>query len=125
MLFLGTKKFPKEGELENFLTSNAGQSNAFTGDEETCYFFTVNQNALKGALNVYSQFFVEPLFTESGVEREINAVNSENRKISTPTAGHLPSIQDAQQPEAPHSQVRHRQQRHTRAEPQGSGAQLA
>ena len=80
MLFLGTKKFPNEGELENFLTSNAGQSNAFTGDEETCYFFTVNQNALKGALDRYSQFFVAPLFTESGVEREINAVNSENAK---------------------------------------------
>jgi len=80
MLFLGTKKFPKEGELENYLTSNAGQSNAFTGDEETCYFFTVNANALKGALDRYSQFFVEPLFTESGVEREINAVNSENAK---------------------------------------------
>jgi len=80
MLFLGTKKFPQEGALENYLTSNAGQSNAFTGDEETCYFFTVNQNALKGALDRYSQFFVEPLFTESGVEREINAVNSENAK---------------------------------------------
>ena len=80
MLFLGTKKFPQEGELENFLTSNAGQSNAFTGDEETCYFFTVNANALKGALDRYSQFFVDPLFTPSGVEREINAVNSENAK---------------------------------------------
>ena len=80
MLFLGTKKFPQEGELENYLTSNAGQSNAFTGDEETCYFFTVNQNALKGALDRFSQFFVEPLFTASGVEREINAVNSENAK---------------------------------------------
>jgi len=80
MLFLGTKKFPQEGELETFLTSNAGQSNAFTGDEETCYFFTVNQNALKGALDRYSQFFVDPLFTPSGVEREINAVNSENAK---------------------------------------------
>lgn len=80
MLFLGTKKFPNEGDLENYLTTNAGQSNAFTGDEETCYFFTVNQNALKGALDRYSQFFVAPLFTESGVEREINAVNSENAK---------------------------------------------
>jgi insulysin len=80
MLFLGTKKFPQEGELETFLTSNAGQSNAFTGDEETCYFFTVNANALKGALDRYSQFFVDPLFTPSGVEREINAVNSENAK---------------------------------------------
>ena len=80
MLFLGTKRFPQEGALENFLTSNAGQSNAFTGDEETCYFFTVNQNALKGALDIYSQFFIDPLFTESGVAREINAVNSENAK---------------------------------------------
>jgi len=28
----------------------------------------------------FSQFFIEPLFTESGTEREINAVNSEHEK---------------------------------------------
>jgi insulysin len=29
---------------------------------------------------MFSQFFKEPLFTESSVEREINAVDSEYRK---------------------------------------------
>ena len=80
MLFLGNEKYPREGELETFLARNAGRSNAFTGNEETCYYFTVNQNACKGALDIFSQFFVAPLFSASGVEREINAVNSENAK---------------------------------------------
>ena len=62
------------------MARNAGRSNAFTGNEETCYYFTVNQDSLEGALDIYSQFFVAPLFSASGVEREINAVNSENAK---------------------------------------------
>jgi len=70
----------REGELETYLTRNAGRSNAFTGNEETCYYLTVNQDALKGALDIYASFFVAPLFSSSGIDREINAVNSENAK---------------------------------------------
>jgi len=80
MLFLGTAKFPREGELETYLSRNAGRSNAFTGNEETCYYFSVNQDALQGALDIFSSFFVSPLFAAAGVEREINAVNSEHAK---------------------------------------------
>ena len=80
MLFLGTAKYPREGELETYLSRNAGRSNAFTGNEETCYYFSVNQDALKGALDIFASFFVAPLFAAAGVEREINAVNSENAK---------------------------------------------
>ena len=35
---------------------------------------------LPEALDRFSQFFLSPLFTESGTEREINAVNNENAK---------------------------------------------
>jgi len=33
-----------------------------------------------GSLQRFAQFFVEPLFTASATEREVNAVNSENDK---------------------------------------------
>jgi hypothetical protein len=92
MLFLGTARYPTEGELETYLSRNAGRSNAFTGNEETCYHFTVRQDALQGALERFSQFFVAPLFSASGVEREINAVNSEHAKnLNTDRYAYIPA----------------------------------
>jgi len=80
MLFLGTKKYPDEGSLDSFLSKNGGQNNAFTANEDTTYFFSINQNALEPALDIFSSFFVAPLFTASGVERELNAIEAEHTK---------------------------------------------
>lgn len=55
-------------------------SNAFTGMDETVYFFDVHPPALPGALDRFAQFFIAPLFTDSCTEREILAVDSENKK---------------------------------------------
>ena len=33
MLFLGTKKYPKEDSFEEFLSANGGASNAYTASE--------------------------------------------------------------------------------------------
>lgn len=80
MLFLGTKKYPEENEYTKFLNEHGGSSNAFTSNEHTNYYFDIAPEHLGGALDRFSQFFLEPLFTESATEREINAVNSENDK---------------------------------------------
>ncbi|XP_045188841.2 insulin-degrading enzyme-like [Mercenaria mercenaria] len=80
MLFLGTKKYPEENEYTKFLNEHAGSSNAFTSNEHTNFFFDIAPEYLSGALERFSQFFLEPLFTPSATEREINAVNSENDK---------------------------------------------
>jgi len=77
MLFLGTEKYPEEGSYSQFLTSNGGTWNAFTRSEYTIYFFSVNSGKLMEAADIFAQFFIAPLFTESAVNREINAVNSE------------------------------------------------
>lgn len=66
MLFLGTEKYPEEGALDRFLSKNGGQNNAFTANGDTTYFFSINQNALEPALDIFSSFFVAPLFTASG-----------------------------------------------------------
>jgi insulysin len=41
MLFLGTTKYPKEGEYEAFLNEHGGSSNAYTATEDTNYYFSV------------------------------------------------------------------------------------
>lgn len=93
MLFLGTEKFPKEGELEDFLSRHGGQSNAYTATEDTCYFFSLNQDALQPALERFSQFFVSPLFTAAATDRELNAIESENAKNLNQDSWRLDQLQ--------------------------------
>lgn len=82
MLFLGTKKYPKVGEYNEYLKENGGWSNAGTGQEHTNYFFEVNEDALDEALDRFAQFFISPTLDPQYVEREKNAVDSEyNMKI--------------------------------------------
>ncbi|KAF2362602.1 Peptidase M16 N-terminal [Trinorchestia longiramus] len=80
MLFLGTEKFPSENEYNKYLAEHSGGSNAFTASDHTNYYFDVAPDAFKGALDRFAQFFLCPLFTESCVEREVNAVHSEHEK---------------------------------------------
>lgn len=80
MLFLGTKKYPEENHYSKFLTANGGQKNAATSEDSTYYFFDIKNEKFSEALDIFSQFFKEPLFTESATEREMNAVDSEFRK---------------------------------------------
>ena len=80
MLFLGTKKFPDEGDFERFVGSAGGSNNAYTAEEETNYFFDVNADALPKALEIFAGFFTSPLFTESATAREVNAIDSEHSK---------------------------------------------
>lgn len=90
---MGTKKFPVENEYGQYLASNSGHSNAYTASTSTNYYFEVaakpandeeptleNPSPLYGALDRFSQFFLEPLFLSSTLDRELKAVDSENKK---------------------------------------------
>ncbi|KAH6579183.1 hypothetical protein BASA60_003367 [Batrachochytrium salamandrivorans] len=72
--------YPSENEYSQFLSQHSGHSNAFTGAENTNYFFDVGKEHLEGALDRFSQFFIAPLFSDSCTERELNAVDSEHKK---------------------------------------------
>ncbi|KAJ2878372.1 metalloprotease, partial [Coemansia aciculifera] len=63
-----------------YLSANGGYSNAYTDLEDTCYYFEVTYDALEGALDRFSQFFIDPLFTEDCTDREVRAVDSEHKK---------------------------------------------
>eukprot|EP01125_Pyxidicula_operculata_P021092 TRINITY_DN7996_c0_g1_i1.p1 TRINITY_DN7996_c0_g1~~TRINITY_DN7996_c0_g1_i1.p1 ORF type:complete len:1020 (-),score=227.50 TRINITY_DN7996_c0_g1_i1:170-3229(-) len=80
MLFLGSQKYPSENEFAKYLSSHSGSDNAYTAAENTLYYFEIDQKYLHGALDIWAQFFIAPLFTESASGREVNAVNSENAK---------------------------------------------
>ncbi|KAJ2784672.1 metalloprotease [Coemansia javaensis] len=80
LLFMGTKKYPKENDYSEYLSGHGGYSNAYTDLEDTCYYFEVTYDALEGALDRFSQFFIDPLFTADCTEREVRAVDSEHKK---------------------------------------------
>lgn len=90
---MGTKKFPEENAYSQYLASHSGSSNAYTGSTSTNYYFEVgakpaddseptaaNPSPLYGALDRFAQFFIEPLFLASTLDRELRAVDSENKK---------------------------------------------
>ncbi|KAI8639740.1 Metalloenzyme, LuxS/M16 peptidase-like protein [Parasitella parasitica] len=80
LLFMGTKKYPKENDYYSYLSEHSGYANAFTGTENTNYFFEVGHQWLEGALDRFSHFFIDPLFSESCTDRELRAVDSEHKK---------------------------------------------
>ncbi|KAI0380898.1 hypothetical protein F5Y04DRAFT_289141 [Hypomontagnella monticulosa] len=93
LLFMGTKKYPVENAYNVYLSAHSGSSNAFTGPTSTNYFFDIaakpsngeepsetNLSPLFGGLDRFAQFFIEPLFLSSTLDRELRAVDSENKK---------------------------------------------
>ena len=110
LLFMGTEKvgltiqalsaadnhkYPKENDYNEYLSAHSGYSNAYTAATETNYYFEVAASKdsdsgkltngasappLYGALDRFAQFFISPLFLSSTLDRELKAVDSENKK---------------------------------------------
>lgn len=80
MLFMGTTKYPEENAYQAFLAAHGGSSNAYTAQENTVYYFDVQSDHFEQALDIFASFFTSPLFDSSSVDREMNAVDSENSK---------------------------------------------
>ena len=80
MLFMGTEKYPVENGYSSFLNSHGGHSNAYTSQENTVYYFDIQNEHFEEAINMFSSFFTCPLFNESSTSREITAVDNENTK---------------------------------------------
>ncbi|CAO3590985.1 unnamed protein product [Absidia cylindrospora] len=80
LLFMGTEKYPKENDYYSYLSDHSGYANAWTGSENTNYYFEVGHQWLEGALDRFAHFFIDPLFSDSCTERELRAVDSEYKK---------------------------------------------
>lgn len=77
LLFMGSEKYPEENDYDAFMSKHGGENNAWTELEETVYHFSIPQEYLRGALDRLANFFIAPLMLKSGVERELNAIESE------------------------------------------------
>lgn len=80
MLFMGSKKYPKENAFFEYIMGHGGYTNAFTTNRHTCYFFNINTIQFEQALDIFVQFFIDPLMSQSSVSKEINAIQSEYDK---------------------------------------------
>jgi insulysin len=80
MLFLGSKKYKEENYYEKIVKKFGGSSNAYTDHYQTVYYFSAFNNGIKDIMDVFSRFFIDPLFNPDAVNREINAVNNEHLK---------------------------------------------
>ena len=88
MLFLGSNMYKKESHFDEKLRAFGGSCNAYTGQTETVYYFNVlntkknkkQNDYMEEILDIFSRFFIDPLFDINSVEREINAINSEHLK---------------------------------------------
>jgi insulysin len=74
MLFLGTKKYPRDTEFNEFLARNGGHNNAFTSMEHTNYHFDILAPQLEEALDRFGQFFTNPLFNEDAGKKDISFI---------------------------------------------------
>lgn len=67
---MGTKKYPTENYYNQFILQHGGKKNAATGEDYTYYYFDIKNDHFEEALDIFSQFFKEPLFSEDAVDRE-------------------------------------------------------
>lgn len=79
-LYLGTAKYPEVGEYEKYMTNYQGYDNAYTSAEFTNYFFELNHEGFEGAIDRLAQLFIEPLFPEEYLAKELTVVNAEHQK---------------------------------------------
>ena len=70
MISMGSSKYPNENELEQLLSRNSGDSNAFTESEYTAYHFEVAPDKFQEALDIWAQYFIDPLMKEDSIDRE-------------------------------------------------------
>jgi insulysin len=80
MIFLGSKSYPRPGEFEDHLSNYFGVTNAFTEDEKTTFYYDIGCRGFHKSLIMFSRMFAEPLFDINYMNKEIEAVNSENEK---------------------------------------------
>lgn len=80
LLFMGSKTYPIENGFEKQVLDHGGLFNAYTASDRTVYIFSVNHDAYTETLDQFSHMFIDPLFSASGVGRELNAVDQEHDK---------------------------------------------
>ena len=77
MLFLGNKKYSIPDGFSTYISEHGGTANAYTDFGITNFYFNVDSDAFFQALDMFANFFLNPLFLNTFIDKEINAVDSE------------------------------------------------
>ncbi len=80
MLFMGSDLYPGGSFFQKTLEENGGETNAYTSSDSTNYYFSVRAGKFSKLLEIFSRFFVKPLFETKYVKKEVSAVDSEHKK---------------------------------------------
>jgi insulysin len=77
MLFLGNAEFIEPNAFNSFIATHGGSINALTGTEYSSYFYEITTEYERQALTHLYAMLSKPLFFETLIEKEINAINAE------------------------------------------------
>lgn len=77
LLFTGNQAYPTPLALNQFVSQHGGHANAWTATEHSNFHFDIKHNYFESALAMFSQQFVEPLFSEEAIKQEQNAIHAE------------------------------------------------
>jgi insulysin len=58
---MGSEKYPDENAFMNYINEHGGATNAYTSDMNTNYQFEVEAEFLEPALDMMTNFFVDPI----------------------------------------------------------------
>ena len=80
LLFMGSKKYPEQNDYHSYIQINGGYDNAFTSDNMTCYYLSLETTFLKKGIEMLSWFFRAPLLDEKHISSEMEIIDSEHNK---------------------------------------------
>lgn len=78
MLFLGSRKYPKESYYREFISNNGGKCNAWTYWNFTYYHLDIVHEKYEQAMDILANLLGDPIIDTEVAKREIWAVNSEH-----------------------------------------------
>ena len=80
LLFMGSEKYPEQNDYHSYIQINGGSDNAFTADNMTCYYLSLETTFLKKGIEMLSWFFRAPLLDEKHIDSEMEIIDSEHNK---------------------------------------------
>lgn len=83
MIFMGSHKYPEENAFDAFVQKSGGFSNAHTENEDTCFYFEVEEQHLDKTMDMFMNLMKEPLMLPEAMARERSAVQSEFEQTYT------------------------------------------
>lgn len=81
MVFMGSKKFPKENDFDAYIKKHGGSDNAATDYEKTTFYFECFEKYLYKSMDKFAQFFISPLMKKESMTRERESVESGNNAV--------------------------------------------